>query len=875
MMAKLETLPNELLFIILKDVRDIRGLASLAQMNRRLNEVATPSLYMAAARKKRHQALVHSAKMGNIAALEVLRVCGQNLRATVNNKKELIKAWVQKQALISKRDKSLERLKKDIQKLERARSMLNYKKYPEIKPPGWKDEADEEIQKKRLEIIEIDKRIDDFKRIIVDPRQDAKRIVYFQEYGALHWAAFFGQSETVRWLLSNGVNPRQACFLQCTWIYASGNEYLRTYTNALHLAFDLGRWGVVQVFSANKAGHAIMYDTSLWEEAIQEDQAKPAMKFAVSVASSCFHDDAGLLKQKPSEKSIIDSVNLLLDPLDCLEAHCDAEPEDIILWNERKQRLLEKQKGQVFKRAERKAQRKESLWDSLQVIADHKTQEAAKQHRTVNHQLRVELGKPCRRWGRKKCRGEMAGCFGCTMYGETFCAQDFRDLVFDIPKPNFHNATQTLAIESSKTPQSTIVPVRQLGTEHDVIVLRQRGDREAKFHLSPPLRRDGKIKLSYGARLDGSDVIGKTFTDAVKDTTGRDVRLQQVTLAQYVSNSPRIATPIYPQDASMIVSVLDLNVPSPGEDPDFDDGPPVEIFEAGTGMGALTLHLARAIHGANPPVPLKLREALCTAEYERNTLPRKPATDDDAPEYAHSPHALQIADPELAEMHAKHVASRRAILHTLDINPTSSRMAHKLVRYFRRGLYLSDVDFHVSTIRSYLSTRLAETDGEPFLAHVILDLPASQEHADVAVQALQPGGKMVVFYPSITQILEFEMWAKETGQPLVLDRVVELHTSTSNSDSGFKDALGGRNWEVKAVGIRKFERAGETGPASRGYVCRPKVGTLVVGGGFLAVFSRIPKKSSVEEVVEEVEQTESEEAETEGQQPEEDTQRPQ
>ncbi|KAF4918623.1 tRNA (adenine(58)-N(1))-methyltransferase TrmI [Colletotrichum viniferum] len=845
-MAKLETLPNELLFIIFKDVRDIRGLASLAQMNRRLNEIATPSLYRAAARKKRHQALIHSAKMGNIAALEVLRVCGQNLRATVNNKKELTKAWVQKQALISKRDKSLERLKKDIQKLERARSMLNYKKYPEIKPPGWKDEADEQIQKKRLEIMEIDKRIDAFKRIVVDPRQDAKRIVYFQEYGALHWAAFFGQSETVRWLLSNGVNPRQACFLQCTWIYASGNEYLRTYTNALHLAFDLGRWGVVQVFSANKAGHAIMYDTSLWEEAIQEDQAKPAMKFAVSVASSCFHDDAGLLKQKPSEKSIIDSVNLLLDPLDCLQAHCDAEPEDIILWNERKQRLLEKQEGQVFKRAERKAQRKENLWDSLQVIADHKAQEVAKQHRTVNRRLRVEL-----------------------------VAQDFRDLVFDIPNPNFHNATQTLAIESSKTPQSTIVPVRQLGTEHDVIVLRQRGDREAKFHLSPPLRRDGKIKLSYGARLDGSDVIGKTFTDAVKDTTGRDVRLQQVTLAQYVSNSPRVATPIYPQDASMIVSVLDLNLPSPGEDPDFDDGPPVEIFEAGTGMGALTLHLARAIHGANPPVPLKLREALCTAEYERNTLPRKPATDDDAPEYAHSAHALQIADPELAEMHAKHAASRHAILHTLDINPTSSRMAHKLVRYFRRGLYLSDVDFHVSTIRSYLSSRLAEKGGEPFLAHVILDLPASQEHADVAVQALQPGGKMVVFYPSITQILEFEMWAKDTGQPLVLDRVVELHTSTSNSDSGFKDALGGRNWEVKAVGIRKFERAGETGPASRGYVCRPKVGTLVVGGGFLAVFSRITKKSSVEEVVEEVEQTESEEAETTEQQSEEDATRSQ
>ncbi|KAF6791357.1 tRNA (adenine-n-)-methyltransferase [Colletotrichum sojae] len=386
--------------------------------------------------------------------------------------------------------------------------------------------------------------------------------------------------------------------------------------------------------------------------------------------------------------------------------------------------------------------------------------------------------------------------------------------------------------------------------QHDVIVLRQRGHKEAKFHLSTPLRNETSTKLAYGAKVSGSEIIGKTFDDSVTDTDGRNVRLQEVTLAQYIANSPRVATPIYPQDASLIVSFLDINLPNPGEDPDFDAGPPFEIFEAGTGMGALTLHLARAIHGANPPVPPQLREALCTAPYEKNTLPHKVVKDEDAKNHPAEPHSLAIEDTELAATLARHASARRAVIHTLDVNPTSSRMAHGLVRHFRRGLYLLDVDFHVSTIRSYLSSRLAQSGGRPFLSHVTLDLPASQDHAAPAVEALLPGGKMVVFYPSITQILEFVVWARENDQPINLDRVVELQTSTSNGDVGFKDGLGGRHWDVKLVDIRKAVRAGETGAAARGVVCRPKVGTLVVGGGFLAVFTRMPASTATTEAAE-------------------------
>ncbi|KAK1504535.1 tRNA (Adenine-N(1)-)-methyltransferase [Colletotrichum tamarilloi] len=393
--------------------------------------------------------------------------------------------------------------------------------------------------------------------------------------------------------------------------------------------------------------------------------------------------------------------------------------------------------------------------------------------------------------------------------------------------------------------------------EHDVVILRQRGTKEPKFHLSPPLRTNAAIKLSYGSKVNASDIIGKSYLDSIKDSGGRNVRLLEASLGQYVANSPRVATPIYPQDANLIVSFLDLNLPVPGEDPDFDAGPPVEIFEAGTGMGALTLHLARAIHGANPPLPPRLRDALCTAPYARNTLRKEVASDEAAEEEGEKevhkavPHALDIEDPELAALYKEHLSSRRAILHTLDVNPTSSRMAHGLVRHFKRGLYLSDVDFHVCTIRSYLASRLAQNGGEAFLSHVILDLPASQDYAELAVKALQPDGKVVIFFPSITQILDFVVWAKDTEQPLVQDRVVELQTSTSGDDM-FQDGTGGRNWDVKVVNIRKAIERGETGAAARGIVCRPKVGSRVVGGGFVAVFTKLPPTAAkLEESVDE------------------------
>lgn len=271
-------------------------------------------------------------------------------------------------------------------------------------------------------------------------------------------------------------------------------------------------------------------------------------------------------------------------------------------------------------------------------------------------------------------------------------------------------------------------------------------------------------------------------------------------------------------------------------------------------MGSLTLHIARMLHGANPPVPPELKKAMLAAPYKDGLLPRVVASDD-TPVFGPMPHAPELPSPELeAQLHA-YRASRRAILHSLDVNPSTSRQAHGVVQNFGRGRYVLDVDFHVRTIRSFFESRLAENGRQPFLSHAVLDLPGSSEHADLVVEALKPDGRLVVFFPSVTQVLEFVVWTHSTNQALYLDKVVELQSSSWAP--GFTDAVGGREWDIRVVTPRSKlnkERASEQGPsdevlgaAQQVHVCRPKVGNYVGGGGFLAIFSKRMPEATEEE----------------------------
>ncbi|KOS17264.1 tRNA (adenine(58)-N(1))-methyltransferase TrmI [Escovopsis weberi] len=328
------------------------------------------------------------------------------------------------------------------------------------------------------------------------------------------------------------------------------------------------------------------------------------------------------------------------------------------------------------------------------------------------------------------------------------------------------------------------------------------------------------------ASLLASDLIGRQVLDRVRDSAGNSVVLHEPTLASYIVNNERLATPIYPHDATTIVSLLDLNPSRPGEDEDEGESaqPRFEIFEAGTGMGSLTLHLARALHAANPPLPPPLRHLLHSA-------PLAPHYD-----FSSSRACLAVTPAEQALLDA-YASSRRAVLHTLDRSPKHARAAYRLVRNFRRAQYLPSVDFHVGAVDAYLAQRIEQSRGRPFLARAVLDLPSAHDNAARVVEALVPNGLLVVFNPSISQIAEFQAWMTATDQPLRLEKVIELDTTTV-SEAGMHDSAGGRHWDVKMV-VPKAQQ-GDEEAAKPVQVMRPKVGERVAGGGFVAVMRRWP-----------------------------------
>ncbi|KAA8568301.1 hypothetical protein EYC84_007337 [Monilinia fructicola] len=360
-------------------------------------------------------------------------------------------------------------------------------------------------------------------------------------------------------------------------------------------------------------------------------------------------------------------------------------------------------------------------------------------------------------------------------------------------------------------------------------------------------------------------------------------RIYEPTLGEYCDNAPRMVTPIYSSDASLIVSLLDINytaVPSsqsetvqeeeslepsrplqeslvpedgensesamsPGEseteendtfEPDVslenetrrvtdipkesdhmehpelskvsdalepieeltdtetfkesdsvkhDERERLEIFEAGTGHGSLTLHLARAIHGANSRAP---------------SIPKfhktkgKVNADDDIHRFGGK---LSNKNQKRMELYDEWRSQRRAVIHTLDSDERHSRHAQRTIRNYRHGAYFPHIDFHVGSIHDYLSKRLEETN-DVFLDHAILDIPGVQNEMEIVGKCIKPDGRLITWCPSITQHIKCLETVKGKKLPFVLDRVLELGSQLST---------GGREWEVRSVKPRALIKA--------------------------------------------------------------------
>ncbi|KAL9123239.1 MAG: hypothetical protein Q9187_000220 [Circinaria calcarea] len=250
-----------------------------------------------------------------------------------------------------------------------------------------------------------------------------------------------------------------------------------------------------------------------------------------------------------------------------------------------------------------------------------------------------------------------------------------------------------------------------------------------------------------------------------------------------------------------MVALLDIHA-SPPECIPVDA--PLEILEAGTGHGALTLHLARAIHTANPKLPPQVLAQL-KAEMDKSNSQEKPTASsmaDIKPESS----PIESIPTEVKRSGSGILQQwrirRRAVVHTVDVSEKHSRHAQKIVYGFRRGIYAGDVEFHVDNVNEWIDHQCTERNGErlgkrEYLSHVILDLPASHLYIAKAASVMHIDGTMLVFNPSITQIMACVELIRKMKLPLALDRVLETGSSMT----------GGREWDVRAVKPRALVRA--------------------------------------------------------------------
>ncbi len=305
-------------------------------------------------------------------------------------------------------------------------------------------------------------------------------------------------------------------------------------------------------------------------------------------------------------------------------------------------------------------------------------------------------------------------------------------------------------------------------------------------------------------------------------------------------------------------------------------GPPsLEILEAGTGHGALTLYLARAIHAANAP---QLNGKANLGSPDDTTWNEPDITMDEDSHGSNTVNMRAVGnrrEERPGNLYKHFKDQRHAVIHTVDISSKHSARGKEIVEGFRQGMYASDVEFHVGDVSNWIDeqilSRSPNLKEEPFLSHIILDMPSIQHHVRKAASVLHVNGSLMAFNPSISQIVAIVDVVKRQCLPLHLERVLELGPNMT----------GGREWDVRFVKLRDETRSGigevaelvndrdkgtsdddpdqgtvvkaaelekrdheetqalEKQDTGWRMVCRPKVGQRVLAGGFLGVWKKI------------------------------------
>jgi hypothetical protein len=195
-------------------------------------------------------------------------------------------------------------------------------------------------------------------------------------------------------------------------------------------------------------------------------------------------------------------------------------------------------------------------------------------------------------------------------------------------------------------------------------------------------------------------------------------------------------------------------------------------------------------------------------------------------------------------------------------------------------MYAPHVDFHVANISDWIPSQLdtrhrnaslfrTRADALPFLSYVILDMPGSHVQIETVAPAMKDGALLVVFVPSVTQIGDCVRIIQDKGVKLQMEMVLELGEGISNGrvwdvrlakKRARSNGASSRHTDNQALDEKSVGKGGDAGAkdvsASEGdslqnaevepshdddpvMVCRPKVGKMTIGGGFIGLWRKI------------------------------------
>ncbi len=144
--------------------------------------------------------------------------------------------------------------------------------------------------------------------------------------------------------------------------------------------------------------------------------------------------------------------------------------------------------------------------------------------------------------------------------------------------------------------------------DQDAVVLI---DRKERVYLRV-LRRGGRLSVR-GAPMACDALIGLPEGSTIETPHGEPLIVLRPTYAQLIPHLPRRAQPIYPKDVGPILLWGDI-------------GPGMSVVEVGTGPGALTIALLRAVGPAGRLVSYEAREEFATLARENVSRYHGPAS---------------------------------------------------------------------------------------------------------------------------------------------------------------------------------------------------------------------------------------------------------